>query len=555
MSKTNNSSKPIENSSNINEDGDKKIYKPSKFDPKNRNDANTGKSTIQIDKSTSGSAGNLHFGNMNSNHSNNGGAVKNSNYQKLHSALDAFPKQEEVVNDVLKILEMCSNLKDKTKSITVQLGNHRLIILQDQKNSSINENIAKLKEVGLNRTLIGETSIDQDIKLQGKPHSQISAKELNRTEHEFKTTTEEREFISNSRNFKTFDLICKATLNGKIAPAAMKASDRLQTPGLIKQGQADLTDGNSTRTNFFNRTGGRTGFKRDGQGFNPNQKENGFQRPESMLGNSVSTPREFEKGNKIWQSQTGDNFNLERVGKESQNNDETGHSSRATLRYSSVGKKYSAQQAKAGGKNISLEGTQRTNNTSFEPLGKNRDMDHSARSELRAEEQQAKIHRRLELIKEISSTEENKVPASLNLFLQASEERGKAVNNKVLATVYSILHPDDKPLNSEDLGLFTSQGIALPFKVQLVQSKLNGFLGKHWGCGPNCPHLRRFYEKQGFYRSLEAYRKKWLVQLPKLNVGDDPATEKEFNRAKEKMIVQWTSHYRPGKPRRVGETF
>lgn len=88
----------------------------------------------------------------------------------------------------------------------------------------------------------------------------------------------------------------------------------------------------------------------------------------------------------------------------------------------------------------------------------------------------------------------------------------------------TIFNP--RPAHLAAVGHATSQ----PSSFQVFKQRMHKFVSQHKECGPNCPHLLRFYQRFGLTFVPKQYMHKSSYILPVLDLGSRPATRDILDR-------------------------
>ena len=134
------------------------------------------------------------------------------------------------------------------------------------------------------------------------------------------------------------------------------------------------------------------------------------------------------------------------------------------------------------------------------------------------------------------------IPEEINPFsipLDNEERKDEFVRD-----MFEVLYPKEAGNNQHEKGL-NIEGIPVRYRVKAFKEEIFTFVEKHSGCGHTCPHLLRFYERKGFFKSLNFYKRLRTLKMPKVAVGEDMATTTVLKRRKKMDSVrQWVVQYK-----------
>lgn len=133
------------------------------------------------------------------------------------------------------------------------------------------------------------------------------------------------------------------------------------------------------------------------------------------------------------------------------------------------------------------------------------------------------------------------IPEEINPFSLAGDDDKK--KDEFVRDMLEVLYP--KEFHSTKEKPLTIEGIPLAYRIKVFREEIFSFVEKHSGCGHTCPHLMRFYERKGFFKSLNFYKNMRVVKMPKVAVGEDNTTTKELKKKKKMDSVrQWVVQYK-----------
>ena len=145
--------------------------------------------------------------------------------------------------------------------------------------------------------------------------------------------------------------------------------------------------------------------------------------------------------------------------------------------------------------------------------------------------------------------DKNCVPPEVNSLAYVKQTDHK--KNEFVRDMYDILYPNQSKRERFEVKdqvidpMLKVDGIHLSLKQTAFKQEIFSFADKHQVCGEQCPHLLRFYQRKGFFKSLNFYNNRRTLNMPKIQVDQDVRTTKEIKKLKkQEKIRQWTIQYR-----------